>query len=429
MKREKSVGRTAKLHHKPQTNCLALGGPSYAPPFLNSRPMPLRLLLSATTDLTYDQRMQRASTALAAAGYEVLLIGRELPTSQLLDPTRPYRQHRLRCRFHHGKLFYLEFNLRLLFFLLRQPRAAAYCAVDLDTIMPVWLAARLRRRPWTYDAHELFTEVPEVVARPGIRRLWQWVEAFAVPRATRAYTVGPALAEVFRQRYGKPFGVVRNVPAGGERTEVSSEKSAVSGQRSEADGQNNLAPPSSNLILYQGALNVGRGLEQLLDAMPLIDASARLIICGEGDLSAALRGRVAADPSLRERVEFKGYVVPAELRRLTAQATVGTMLLENKGLSYYYSLANKFFDYVQAQVPQVCIDFPEYRALNQEFEVAVLVADLAPQTLALAINRLLTDAAHRARLRTNCARAAPVWSWDREQAVLVGIYREMLGAS
>jgi hypothetical protein len=112
------------------------------------------------------------------------------------------------------ELFYLEFNLRLAWWLLRQAAPAAYGAVDLDTVLPVWLVARLKRRPWVYDAHELFTEVPEVVARPAVQRVWRWIEAFAVPRATLAYTVGPALAEVFRARYGRVFWVVRNVPLG-----------------------------------------------------------------------------------------------------------------------------------------------------------------------------------------------------------------------
>ncbi len=379
---------------------------------------PRHLILTATTDLTYDQRMQRQCAALAEAGYRVTLVGREKATSRPLA-VAPYHQHRLRCWFAAGKFFYLEFNLRLLAWLLRQPAPAAYTAVDLDTALSVWLAARLKRRPWLYDAHELFTEVPEVVARPRIQRLWRWVEAFIVPRATAAYTVGPALAEVFRQRYGRPFGVVRNVPAQGVPSfGFRGPSEAVSPK-----------PETRNpkLLLYQGALNVGRGLEELLDALPLVVPGARLVICGEGDLSAALRARVAADPVLAARVEFRGYVVPAELRLLTRQATVGTMLLQNLGLSYYYSLANKFFDYVQAGVPQVCIDFPEYRALNQEHKVAELIPDLAPATLAGALNRLLTDDARRAELAANCRAAARVWNWEREAVGLVALYSETLG--
>ncbi len=379
-----------------------------------------RLLLTATTDLTYDQRMARTSAALAAAGYDVVLVGRTRPGSRSLTAGLPYAQHRLRCRFHHGKLFYLEFTCRLAWWLLRQPAPTAYGAVDLDTVLPVWLAARLKRRPWVYDAHELFTEVPEVVARPAVQRVWRWIEAFAVPRATRAYTVGPALADVFRARYGRPFGVVRNVPAA---SGFGFRVSGFEGLQATSEAR------TSKLVLYQGALNVGRGLEQLLEALPLVDPAARLIICVEGDRSGALRARVAADPALAGRVEFRGYVAPEELRALTRTACVGTMLLENCGLSYYYSLANKFFDYVQAGVPQVCIDFPEYRALNAEHEVATLVPDLAPAGLAAALNRLLSDEAYHARLAANCVRAAQVWNWERESGEVTRIFGEAVSSS
>jgi hypothetical protein len=96
------------------------------------------------------------------------------------------------------------------------------------------------------------------------------------------------------------------------------------------------------------------------------------------------------------------------------------MLLENVGLSYYYSLANKFFDYVHAGIPQVLIDFPEYRALNDEFDVAELVSDLAPATLARALNRLLPggEPARYQHLAANCRRAAPQLNWQHEEREL-----------
>ncbi|MGI4762799.1 MAG: glycosyltransferase [Janthinobacterium lividum] len=371
--------------------------------------MPPRLVFAVTTDLSYDQRMQRICGSLARAGYEVLLVGWQRPASVPLGP-QPYAQHRLQGWFQHGKLFYLEYNLRLLRYLLSQ-RATAWACADLDAALPTWLRARLGGQPFVYDAHELFTEVPEVVARPRVQRLWKWVENFIVPRAQLRYTVGPALARLFEEKHpGCPFGVVRNVP-------VDAPLPAAT------------AWPGGPVLLYQGALNVGRGLAELLAAMPQVPA--RLVICGEGDCSASLRQQAAGLGLLASgQVEFKGYVLPAALRQLTAQATVGIMLLENTGLSYYYSLANKFFDYVQAGIPQLCIDFPEYRALNAQHAVAELVPDLAPATLAAALARLLPAGElgpHYQQLAATCRLARAEWNWQQEEKVLFRLYHNLLG--
>ncbi|MGI4875039.1 MAG: glycosyltransferase [Janthinobacterium lividum] len=379
--------------------------------FISSAP---RLVFAVTTDLSYDQRMQRICGSLARAGYTVQLVGWQRPASVPLAP-QPYQQHRLRGWFQHGKLFYLEYNLRLLLYLLTQ-RADFWGCADLDAALPTWLRARLGGQPFGYDAHELFTEVPEVVGRPLVQKLWQAVENFIVPRAQLRYTVGPALARLFEQRHpGHAFGVVRNVPVVKEQI-VSS---------------NAQLPSNEYFLLYQGVLNVGRGLEQLLAAMP--GTPHRLVLCGEGDCSAQLRAQAARLGLLASgQVEFRGYVLPHELRAVTAQAAVGIMLLENTGLSYYYSLANKFFDYVQAGIPQLCIDFPEYRALHAQYEVAELVPDLAPATLAAALARLLPGGKPGPRyehLAANCRRARAEWSWQQEEKVLLELYEQVLPIS
>ncbi|QNE39811.1 glycosyltransferase family 4 protein [Hymenobacter sp. NBH84] len=359
------------------------------------------LLFAVTTDLNYDQRMQRICGSLARQGYHVTLVGRAWQQSEPLQ-SQPYQQHRLRCWFTKGKLFYLEFTVRLLLYLLRQ-RASAWCAIDLDTALPVWLRARLGGQPFVYDAHELFTEVPEVVSRPAVQRAWRWVEEFIVPRTTLAYTVGPALAGVFETRYGRPFAVIRNIS-----------------QLTVAEKKAHLPTPES-YILYQGTLNVGRGLEALLDAMPHVQG--RLVLCGEGDLSAELRVRAERLGLLASgKVEFRGYVLPNELRAVTKRAAVGIMLLEKQGLSYYYSLANKFFDYLHAGVPQLIVDFPEYRALNDVYDVAEVVA-LTPAAIAHALNQLLHYAPGRyQQLVQNCLQARQVLNWQHEEQHLLQLY-------
>ncbi len=361
------------------------------------------IIFTVTNDLTYDQRMQRICRSLARAGYEVTLLGRRRPHSRPLQ-AEPYHQLRLQCRYDRGKLFYLEYNLELFRYLRTHPFDAV-CAVDLDTALPVVLAARLTGKPCLYDAHEYFTEVPEIVRRPFIRRIWEAVGQLTVPAFDRAYTVGPALADLLEARYGLPFAVIRNVP------------------------QRRLPPvldslPERPIILYQGALNEGRGLEQAIRAMEYLQ-EGELWLAGEGDLSQELR-QLTRRLRLQERVRFLGYLRPDDLWRITSSAKIGLNLLENNALSYYYSLANKAFDYIQAALPSLQMDFPEYRRLNDEYHVFFLLDQLTPERIALALQRLLQDEGLYKQLQRNCLQAAEELHWEREEEKLLAIYRDIL---
>ena len=179
-------------------------------------------------------------------------------------------------------------------------------------------------------------------------------------------------------------------------------------------------------LLYMGALNEGRGIETALQAMQHLD-NVQLWLAGEGDLSDELR-RLAAELRVENKVTFLGYTRPEDLRALAPRAWLGLNLLENRGLSYYYSLANKFFACVQAGVPVLSMNFPEYRALNAQHEVALLLDELTPGTVSGAVNRLLTDKDLYTRLQQNCLAARQEWNWEKEERVLLKIWKEVEGS-
>jgi glycosyltransferase involved in cell wall biosynthesis len=140
-------------------------------------------------------------------------------------------------------------------------------------------------------------------------------------------------------------------------------------------------------------------------------------------LSESLR-QLAKRSGVGNKVIFLGYVAPDEQPALMQQAWLGLNLLENKGLSYYYSLANKYFLYVQAAVPSLNMRFPEYAALNAEFEVSVLLDTLTPEVVAETVVRLLNDRDLYEKLRNNCLLAREVWNWEQEEKTLLGIWHK-----
>lgn len=364
-----------------------------------------RIVLTVTTDLSFDQRMQRIAAALAEGGYDVWLVGRALPDSPPLQPA-PWHQVRLSCRHHKGKLFYLEYN-RKLWSLLRQLECDTIAAADLDTLLPAAQVASAKRIPLVFDAHEHFTEVPEVVERPLVRWLWGRVAHYGIPRARLAYTVGPRLADLLARTYRRPFEVVRNVPVFDERLPVRTRP-----------------PEPPFVILYQGALNEGRGLECAIEAMTRLPDTFELWLAGEGDRSAALRQKAAASPA-SARIRFLGKVPPALLRKLTPEAWLGLNLLEHKGLSYYYSLANKAFDYMHAGVPALHPDFPEYRQLVADHGVGLLLERLSPTLLAQTIERLAAQPEQWRTIHQRCLEARRHLNWQQEADHLRALYARL----
>ncbi len=367
-----------------------------------------RLIATVTNDLNQDQRMQRICATLSGIGFDTLLVGRQRSNSQPIRH-QPFRQLRLKCIFNRGKLFYAEYAIRIFLFLLANPWEVVY-AVDLDTLPSAVLAARFKGRTCVYDAHEWFSETPEVERRPFIRWFWRMVGRLTVPKADLAITVGPALAKQLSTEYGRPFEVVRNVPA--ERSPLPQLKTT------------RLSNP---VLLYQGALNEGRALEAIIETLPLFP-EAELWLAGQGDKEELLKNMVQR-LGLGDRVRFLGMLDPENLYETTRQATIGLNLLEQRSKSYYFSLANKAFDYIQAGVPAIHMDFPEYRSLNSPYPVAELIEELTPLTIASAIRKITSQASHYEVLRQNCLQSATFLTWTSESKVLEKIMNKYLISS
>ena len=355
-----------------------------------------KVIFTVTNDLVTDQRMQRICGAFYRRGYDVVLVGRRLGTSESVHHL-PYKTRRLVCAFNKGKLFYLEFNIRLFFYLLFSHSDLLW-AVDCDTAVPARFVSLIKRIPWVFDAHELFTMVPEVINRKRVQAVWEKVQAMAFKRSAMAFTVGSALADWFGQQYGTKVHVLKNAPP----LEMSLP----------------YEPDAEKFILYQGALNEGRGLECLIRAMEQIHC--KLLIAGEGDLSHSLR-QMVTKLGLAEKVVFLGRIQPAALPALTRRAWIGYNVSEPKGLSYELSLNNKFFDYLHAGLPSLINPFSEYVKLNSQFQVGLLTNPSIPSIVENA-NLLLNDAVLHKQLAENCKLAATLWNWESEEAHLFTIF-------
>lgn len=350
--------------------------------------------------------MDRICRSLVVAGYQVSLVGRLKPDSLPLSD-KPYQQIRLPIKRQSGKGFYAEYNYALWKFL-KKGNWDAINAVDLDTIVPAVLASRKIGAKLVYDAHEYFSETPEVVNRPAIKKIWETVASWGIPKADLCYTVGPMLADIFSQRYKQPFGIVRNVPL------------KINGAQTKA----NKTDSASKILLYQGMLNQGRGLETATAALRQLPQEYILWLIGSGDIEDDLRSS-NVDLVAEGRLVFHGFIPGNQLAEYTQKAWLGLNLLDAISPSYYYSLANKCFDYIQCGLPSIQMNFPEYTALQKSYQCFGLLNQLDAGELAKLILEIGQQPEHYQQLAIGNQKAAQELHWEAEEQELIRLWEQL----
>jgi glycosyltransferase involved in cell wall biosynthesis len=366
------------------------------------------IIVSVTNDLTTDQRVDRVCRTLVKMGFEVLLVGRKLNESLGLRE-RSYNTKRLRLIFHEGPMFYAEYNLRL-FFVLLFHKADLYLSNDLDTLLANWLASLIRHLPLVHDCHEYFRGVPELNGRPGTIKIWKMIEDHIFPKLQKVYAVNDSIARIYHEEYGNEVKVIRNMPF---------RKTRETGKTKKDLG----IPEDHQVILYQGAVNVDRGLDEAIEAMKFLKTEAILLIIGIGDILAKLKKQVIKN-DLSDKVLFTGQVPLEELYSYTMIADIGLSIEKDVSLNYHFCLPNKFLDYIQSNVPVLISPLIEMKVIVEKYNIGEMIASHDPAYLAEKMADMLN---HKEKLdfyRANLIKAASELCWENEEKELIKIFLE-----
>jgi glycosyltransferase involved in cell wall biosynthesis len=359
----------------------------------------MKITVSVTNDLVTDQRVHKVCTTLLQEDFQINLVGRKLKNSKPLE--RKYNTTRFQLFFNKSFLFYAEYNIRLFFYLLFT-KTDVFLSNDTDSLPANYLASRLRKKPLIFDAHEMFPEMPEVIDRKMVKWFWKKIEDWIFPNLKYSYTVCRSIADIYNRKYNINMHVVRNIPF--------SEHNITPSPAINANGK--------KILLYQGAVNMGRGIEWVIDTMPHLDGYVFYVV-GGGDVLDELKMRVKKR-RLEDRVLFTGKIPFEQLAAYTQSADIGINLLENKGLNYYYSLPNRIFDYIRNHIPVLSVDFPEIRKIVAHYDIGVLINHFEPEFLAETIRKMTANGKNEKGFATANAEL----SWENESLTLLRIVKD-----
>lgn len=278
-----------------------------------------------------------------------------------------------------------------------------------------------RAADWVYDAHEYVRGLsiygPRTVRR---RAAYLDLEREYIRSARSVVTVTDQLASRLRKDYrlGATPAVVMNSPTLGS-VDLPIEQNI----RQLLD-----LPDDVVLAVYSGGVTAVRGIDTAVRALPELPGVHLAVVAVPGPHTGAAQSlaKQATRLGVGDRVHLLKPVAPAEVPAFLHGADVGLIPLHHFG-SHEVAIANKVFEYLHAGIPLLVSDCEAQQEFVEKLGVGeVHFADDVPSF----VEAFRRTRARLPELKDRIARDPALlepFGWDRQEAVLRQVYREILG--
>lgn len=383
-----------------------------------------KILVLLDNVFTNDRRVSRESETLVEVGFDVNLVavkGKGLPDSEVINGVKVHRLlgkdiydiKKQKCFKGYAKMIVEKFDFDIIH---ANDQAMLHLGSCIKKIKPSVILV--------YDSHELFHSWPlnasnfnsftvmlksYVVRKLQIRR-----EKRNSKYIDQIITVNDSLANDL-QKYMKAkrkICVVRNIPEKSsmvEKTDILREKFGISS--------------STKILVFIGANIYARtlNLEQVIDEFANEKDKAIVFICGDNKNAEPIHEYVKAKNV--GNVYFHGLIPPSDIPSFLSSADAGLVPTWNKNdMSYWYALDNKLFEYINAGIPVLATQQPEYVNIVDGYKCGVCVN---PDNSGAYMQGFKNIMENYAEFCENTKIAAEQLTWENEQNKLVELYKSL----
>jgi len=257
-----------------------------------------------------------------------------------------------------------------------------------------------------YDAHEYETETH--YAKGIGKKITQKLERFLIRYVDKTITVSDSIANEYVRLYNieKPT-LVLNTPFYKEieKTDIFREKFEI--------------PKEKVIFLYQGALNHGRGIENLVSAFKTMEDKYIIIFMGYGLLEESIKEA----SKHHKNIYLHEAIAPHKVLAYTSSADFGISTIEDSCLSYRYCLPNKMFEYMMVGLPIIVSNLPEMKKVVDTFNVGVVLDENSIKGIIEAIEKSVK--LDRELLKKNIEKVKKIYNWEEQEIMLLKVYNEL----
>jgi glycosyltransferase involved in cell wall biosynthesis len=358
-----------------------------------------RIVIVFLGNIKNDSRSFKIYNSLKEAGYIVKVICAVEPNEPIIESNDEVINVKLR-KFRKALFKILSFYFKSL------PLITKMCAdivisSDLFSLPIAWLISIKCNAKMIYDSRELYSSLASTKNRLFVRKTISLFEKIFTLRCSLILTVNQSIAKLISSKFKKPIFIIRNFPT----TKWKSGKTFAYEKQIE------------NALLYLGLFHQDRGFDvyfELIQKLSFDFNDIKLLIIGKGELKNLLLEEILKQ-NLETKVEILGpYSPDEELKFPNVKKIIGLCIIKPVSLSYFFSLPNKIFEYIQAKIPFIASDLPEIRAVVETYKVGILVDPSNINEIVESTRKLLTDQNLYLTMKDNCERATRELTWENE---------------
>jgi len=367
-----------------------------------------KICMVATSFLDYDSRILNEANTLAKF-YDLTILTKKYNRPTILQSTS-FKIKRVYYSQGWLRWYNIFSSLIALTIATFKENPDVYHAHDLDGLICAYWPALIKKKILIYDSHELWSDLWSA-KKYKIQWLLRIIERIAMWKVEKGVTVSRSLARILSGMYQKQFVTISNYPV------LHCAKTTVYNLGDKYTGM--------TIVLHIGTMSNGRGIENLIEANQYLPTNFLIVFLGTFNNIDRLINLVK-EKHLEKRVIFKASVGDDQLLSIARMANIGVVLTQNLSLSYYYSLPNKLFQYIAAEIPILASDLPTQKAIILEDKIGQVVDSSQPRQIAAKIMELAKPENQKKYRQNLKGLAKRKYNWTIESKKLVEFYKTIV---
>lgn len=285
-------------------------------------------------------------------------------------------------------------------------KGRSYWAMDLFVLPFVTRISSKIKSQSIYDSREVYSALGEASEHPVKQKVITFIEKRYIRKADKVFTSGPLdskhLADIYKITLPD---IVLNLPRYKtcKKTDLLRETFHISKDK--------------KILIYQGVINRGRGLKQVVRALTELPDFA-LCLLGNGTTFQDELSKLSFQLEVNKQVFFHESVPYQELLTWTSSADLGFCFIEPLSLSLKYALPNKLFEYAMAGIPSLISDLPQMTPYVDKYDCGVILSSNADVTSFIQNIKKATEPEIYNRMRQNALVMAKEMNWESQQEVV-----------